>query len=105
MVFAIHQHESALGIHMSIPSGTPLPTPSLSHILDCQRAPALGSLLYTANSHWPSILHMVMYMFQCYSLRSFHLIPQSLCPKYVLYVHVSFAALYVGSSVLTVLSC
>ena len=30
MVFAIHWHESAMGIHVS-PSWTPLPTPSTSH--------------------------------------------------------------------------
>ena len=31
MVFAIHQHESAIGLHMSPPSCTPLPPPSPSH--------------------------------------------------------------------------
>ena len=38
----------------------------------CPRAPALGALLHVLNWHWPSTLHMVMYMFQCYSLKSFH---------------------------------
>ena len=28
------------------------------------RAWALGALLHALNSHWSSILHMVMYMFQ-----------------------------------------
>ena len=33
------------------------------------RALALGTLLHTSNVHWSSILHMVIYMFQCYSLK------------------------------------
>ena len=34
----------------------------------CHRAPALGARLHhTSNSHWLSILYMVMYVFQCYS--------------------------------------
>ena len=40
--------------------------------LDCPRAPALGALLHASNLHWPSVLYMVMYMFQCYSLNSPH---------------------------------
>ena len=42
--FAIHQHESAMG-----------------HICPT-------SLLHASNLHWSSILHMVIYMFQCCSL-------------------------------------
>ena len=48
--------------------------------LGCPRAPALIALLSLAsNLHWSSILHMVIYMFQCYSLKSSqaHLLPQS----------------------------
>ena len=33
--------------------------------LGCPRAPALGALLQALNLHWPSTLHMVIYMFQC----------------------------------------
>ena len=68
MVFTIHQRESALGIHMSPPSWTRLPLSPHSTPLGCHRVLALGSLHFTSNSHWHSILHMVMYMFQCYSL-------------------------------------
>ena len=46
-----------------------LPTPSL---LGCPRAPALGALLHPSNSHWSSTFYMVMYMFQCYYLKSSH---------------------------------
>ena len=72
MLFAIHQYESAIGIHVSAPSEAP------SHLLlqsispGCHRAPALGALHHTSNSHWLSILDMVMYIFQCYSLKSSH---------------------------------
>ena len=52
----------------------PHPTP-----LGCPRALALGALLHASNLHWSSILHMVICMFQCYSLKSSHpcLLPHS----------------------------
>ena len=40
--------------------------------LCCPRAPALGALNHTPNLYWSSVLHMVTYMFQCYSLKSSH---------------------------------
>ena len=42
-------------------------------------APALSALFHASNLDWCSISHMVIYMFQCYSLRSSHscLLPQS----------------------------
>ena len=79
MVSAIHWHESAMGAHVS-----PNPEPS-SHLpphsipLGCPRAPALSALLHASNLYWSSILHTVIYMFQCYSLKSSHprLLPHS----------------------------
>ena len=52
----------------------------------CPSAPALSALLHALNLHWSSILHMVIYVFQCYSLKSSHspLLPQS--PKSVVYI-------------------
>ena len=47
----------------------PLPTP---FPLSCPRAPALNALLHALNLHWSSILHMVIYMFQSYYLKSPH---------------------------------
>ena len=46
----------------------------------CPRAPALSALLHALNLHCLSVLHMVIYLFQCYSLKSSHpcLLPQSL---------------------------
>ena len=43
------------------------------------RALSLSALLHELNLHWSSILHMVIYMFKCYSLRPSHpcLLPQS----------------------------
>ena len=61
---AIHQYESVMSIRVSPPSwATPTP-PS------CPRAPALGALLQAPNSKWSSVLHTVIYTFQCCSLES-----------------------------------
>ena len=49
--------------------------------LGCPTALALRALLHEQNSHWSSILHMVMYMFQCYSLKSSHPSLLPLSPK------------------------
>ena len=47
--------------------------------LGCPSAPTLSTLLHALNLHWSPILHMVIYMFQCYSLKSSHswLLPKS----------------------------
>ena len=39
------------------------------------------ALLHVLNSHWPSVLHMVMCMFQYYSLKSSHPLRLPLSPK------------------------
>ena len=58
--------------------------------LDSPSALALSALFYASNLDWASISHMVLYIFQCCSLKSSHprLLPQS--PK-VCYLCVSFA--------------
>ena len=45
----------------------------------CPSAPTLSALFHALNLDWSSISHMVIYMFQCYSLKSSHphLLPQS----------------------------
>ena len=61
MVFAIHSHESAVGVPVfpiltlpphAIPQGHP-------------SAPALSTLSHASNLDWRSISHMIIYMFQC----------------------------------------
>ena len=59
------EHPSHLPPH-PIPQGHP-------------NAPALSTLSHASNLDWWSISHMIIYMFQCYSLKSSHprLLPQS----------------------------
>ena len=98
MVFAIHHCESTIGIHVSLPSEYFSHLPLYPIPLGCHRTLALGALLHALNSHWISVLHMVMYMFPCYYLKSFHPLLLKLSPK-VCSLSVSFAALYIGSLV------
>ena len=75
VVFAIHSHESAMSVHVfPILTLPPHPIPQ-GH----PSAPALSTLPHASNLDWRSISHMIIYMFQCYSLKSSHphLLPQS----------------------------
>ena len=54
----------------------PCPTP-----LDSSRELSLGALLHVSVLLWWSISHMVIYMFQCYSLKSSHPRLLPLSPK------------------------
>ena len=73
--FAIHLHESAMGVHV-FPILTFPPHPITQGY---PSAPALRTLSHASNLDWRSISHMIIYMFQCYSLKSSHprLLPQS----------------------------
>ena len=58
------------------PPSTPLPHPiPQGH----PSAPALSTLSHASNLNWRSVSHMIIYMFQCYSLKSSHprLLPQN----------------------------
>ena len=70
LISAIHQHELSVGIHISPPSWSSLPPPAPSHPSRLSQSPGLSSLSHTANSHWLSILHVLVYMFPCCSLHS-----------------------------------
>ena len=81
--FAIHSHESAMGVHVfPILNLPPHPIPQ-GH----PSAPALSTLPHASNLDWRSISHMLIYMFQCYSLKSSHpwLLPQTptVCSLYL----------------------
>ena len=74
MVFAI-SHRCTCAPHPELPSHLPPhPIP-----LGWLRAQALSVLPHALNLHWSSILHMVIYRFQCHSLVSSHphLLPHS----------------------------
>ena len=67
LLSATHQHESAIGTHMSFPLWASFPSPIPSHPPRLSQSTGLSSLSHTANPHQTSILHMVMHMFPCYS--------------------------------------
>ena len=76
--FAIHRNESAMGVHV-FPIQNPLPPPSPSHPSGSSHAPAPSTLSHALNLDWRYVSHTIIYMFQCYSLKSSHprLLPQS----------------------------
>ena len=69
-----------LGVHV-FPILNPPPSPSDTS------APVLSTLSHAFNLDWRSVSHMIIYMFQCYSLKSSHphLLPQSpkVCSTYL----------------------
>jgi len=79
VVFAIHQCEPVMSVHVFPHPEQPSQLPPHPIPLGCPRALAVSALLHASNLHWSSILHMVIYMFQCYSLKSSHprLLPHS----------------------------
>ena len=68
-------HGCACVPHPEPPFHLPPRTIRLGH----PSAPALSTLSHALNLGWWSLSHMVIYMFQCYSLKSSHprLLPQS----------------------------
>ena len=70
LVSANLQHELAVSINMSPPSWTSFPSPTPSYPSRFSESSRLSSLCSTTMSHLLSILYMVMYLFECYSLNS-----------------------------------
>ena len=75
-----------MGIHVSSLPDPPSLLPPHPIPLGCPSAPAFSALFHASNLDWSSISHMVIYMLECYSLKSSHprLLPQS--PK-VCFLH------------------
>ena len=73
--FAIHQHESTMGIHvfpiLNAPSYLPPHTIHLGH----PSAPAPSILYHASNLDWRFISYMILYMFKCHSSKSSHPLP------------------------------
>ena len=65
LVSARHDHESAVGIHVSPPWLTSLPPPTPLQPSRMLQSPGLSSLSHTANSHWLSVLRMEAYTVMC----------------------------------------
>ena len=79
--FLPYQHESVVSIHTSPPSWNFIPPPTPSHLSRLSQSTKLSSLCYTTAAHWLSVLYIVMFMFQCYSLNLFHSLFLPLCPQ------------------------
>ena len=77
--FAIYSHESAMVVHVFPILTLPLNLPPLPISRGHSSAPALSTPSHASNLDWWSISHTLIYMFQCYSLKSSHprLLPQS----------------------------
>ena len=97
VVFAIHWHESATGVHVF-----PRPEP-LSHLpphpipQGLPSAPAPSTLSHALNLDWRSISYMITCMIQYYSLNHPTLTFSHRVQKSVLYICVSFAVSHIGS--------
>ena len=83
-------------IYMCSPSWSPLPPPSPSHPSGSSQCTSPEHLSHASNRGWWSVSPFIVYLFQCYSLRTSHprLLPQ--IPKSVLYICVSFSVLHIG---------
>ena len=66
-------------IYMCSPSWSPLPHPSPSHPSGSSQCTSPKHSSHASNLGWWSVSHLIIYMFQCYFLRSSHtrLLPQS----------------------------
>ena len=82
--FAIHQHESAMGVHVFPilnPPSTSLPVPPRTIPLGHPSAPAQSILYHTSNLDWRFVSYMIIYMFQCHSPKSSYPLPLPQNPK------------------------
>ena len=66
MVSAIHWHESAMDLYVF---PILIPPPSPSHPSGSSQCTNPEHLSHASNLGWQSVSHLIIYMFQCYSLR------------------------------------
>ena len=78
----------------------PLEPPALSQPSRLSQRTKLSSLCYTTGSHQSSILHIIVYICQYYSLNLPHPPLPAHVHKSLLYICISIAVLKIGSSVL-----
>ena len=78
--FAIHQHESAMSVHM-FPIVNLLCLPSHTIPLGHPSVPAPSILYPASNLDWRFVSYMMLYMFQCHSPKSSHPLPLPQSPK------------------------
>ena len=80
--FLPYIHRNQPWVYMCSPSWSPSHLPPHPIPQGHPSAPALSTLSHASNLDWKSISYMIIYMFQCYSLKSSHpcLLPQS--PKF-----------------------
>ena len=95
--FAIHWHELAMAVHV-FPILNP-PSHLLPHPIPQGHpsALALSTLSHASNLDWRSVSHMIICMFQCYSLKSSSHLPSPTESKRVFYTCVSFAVSHLSS--------
>ena len=79
--FAIHQHESAKGIHVFPILKPPTLLPPCIIPLGHLSAPAPSIQYHASNLDWWVISYMILYMFQCHSPKSSHPRPLPQSPK------------------------
>ena len=81
MVFLPYIDMNKPWVYMLPPSRTPLPPPSPSHPSGLSQCTSFECPFHTSNLDWPSVSHMVIYMFQYYSLKPSHPRPLPQNPK------------------------
>ena len=78
MTSALHQYELTIGKLLAPPSQTPLSLPSPSHPSRLAQSTSFG--FPASYIRLPlAVLHVVMYMFQCYSIKTSHPLLLPLC--------------------------
>ena len=88
-------------VYMCSPSQSPFPSPSPSHPSGSSQCTSPEHLSHASNLGWWSVSPLIIYMFQCCSLKTSHprLLPQS--PK-VCYIHLCLFFCFVYRVIVTI---